>query len=106
MVGKEVSIKVQDDGNHIFLFYRNENIGLHMLEHHFKGGYITSPSHYLAIKQIMQAQVSSSWKSKEKSNKKIIEESIVRTTSFDSRQVIQLFDEVQSRDLNVYAEVM
>jgi len=111
LVGKEIVIKVHDDQDHILLYYRNENVGLHTLEHHFKGGYLTAPSHYLAIKKIMESQRSAFWNGREKNkstkNNKFKEDVVpVRTTNFDSRQVIQLYDEVEVRDLNIYSEVM
>lgn len=110
LVGKEISIKLHEDQNHILLYYRNENVGLHNLEHHYKGGYITSTSHYLAIKKIMESQRASFWngtsKKPIKSKKIILEAEPVRTVGFDSRQVMQLYDEVEQRDLNIYSEVM
>lgn len=110
LVGKEISIKLHEDQNHILLYYRNENVGIHSIEHCFKGGYITSPSHYLAIKKIMESQRANFWKgkSKEKTNNKSKnqEPESVRTASFDSRQVLQFYEEVEQRDLNIYSEAM
>ena len=107
--GKEVVVK-QTDEDHIFVYYRNERIGFHTLEHVFKGGYLTSPSHYLEIKALIEKQSRQAWRNKKLERKNRVKnyevtEPVCRRASFNSNQVIQLFPEVEKRDLRVYEEV-
>lgn len=105
--GKEVVIKEID--NNIFVYYRDERIGIHEIEDRFKGGYITSPSHYLEIKEMSLKQSKLAWREKRlrKSNKQI--NSIKpepQRIGFNSGQLISIFQEVEKRDLNIYEEMI
>jgi transposase len=107
--GKDVVIKEMDD--HIFVYYRDERIAIHEFEDKFKGGYITSPSHYLEIKEITQKQSQLAWRNKrlDRSNKKKLKEinnPEYQRSGFNSGQVIKLFQEVEKRDLNIYEEII
>lgn len=99
-VKKEVVVKTIEE-NKILVYYRNEQIGFHELEECFKGGYHTSPSHYLELKKLAF---------KQRIPKTIItkqteeEEEYEAHISFNAAQVIQLYPEVEQRDLRVYQE--
>ena len=108
-VGKEVVIKEID--NNIFVYYRDERIAIHTFEDKFKGGYITSPTHYLEIKEVTQKQSRHAWRNKklDRSNKKKLKESNkpeYQRSGFNSGQVIKLFQEVEKRDLNIYEGII
>lgn len=107
--GKEVVIREIDEN--IFVYYRDERIGFHELETKFKGGYITSPSHYLEIKEISHKQSRLAWQNKKreraiknKNKHEYIPE--YQRSRFNSGQVIKLFQEVEKRDLNIYEEIV
>ncbi len=107
--GKEVVIREMD--NHLYVYYREERIGVHEIETKYKGGYITSASHYLEMKTITQKQSRLAWK--EKKREREIRNSYkhepkpeYRRTGFNSGQVIKLFQEVEKRDLNIYEEIV
>jgi transposase len=107
--GKEVVIKEID--NHIYIYYRNERIGIHKLVENCKGSYLTCPSHYLEIKLITEKQSSLAWRNKklERNSKKKNKEKVVleyHRSNFNSGQVIKLFQDVEKRDLNIYEEIV
>lgn len=107
--GKEVVIREID--NNIFVYYRDERIAVHSFEDKFKGGYITSPAHYLEIKEVTQRQSRLAWRNKKRdrlSKKKLKETNKpeYQRSGFNSGQVIKLFQEVEKRDLNIYEEVI
>ncbi len=107
--GKEVIVKEIDQN--IFVYYRDERIAFHSLEDKFKGGYITSPSHYLEIKEVTQKQSRLAWRNKrlDRNNKKKLKQINIpeyQRSGFNSGQVIKLFQEVEKRDLNIYEEII
>jgi transposase len=107
--GKEVVIREID--NHIFIYHRDERIGFHEIEEKFKGGYITSPSHYLEMKEITQKQSKLAWRNKKrereiKNSYKYEPKPEYQRTGFNSGQIIKLFQEVEKRDLNIYEEII
>ena len=110
LVGKEVVIREDDFCEQIFIYYRNERVGLHRLETRFKGGYHTSPMHYAEIKKLSEIQ-SKKARMEKKKEKRMKNELRVKNeveyirSDFDSRQVVQLFPEVEKRDLKFYEEV-
>jgi hypothetical protein len=110
LAGKEVVIKEDDIGEYLFVYYRNERVGTHRMEHQFKGGYHTSPMHYAEIKKLTEIQSKRAWvakrqerKTKKEDMKK--EKFEYERTNFNSSQVVQLFPEVEKRDLSSYEEV-
>ncbi len=107
--GKEVVVREMDD--HIFVYYRDERIGIHEIETKSKGGYITSASHYLELKELSNKQSKLAWRNKKrereiKNNYKHEQKPEYQRSRFNSGQVIKLFQEVEKRDLNIYEEMI
>lgn len=110
LAGKEVVIKEDDIGEYLFVYYRNERVGIHRMEQQFKGGYHTSPMHSAEIKKLTEMQSKRAWveKRQERKSKKGVmkkEKFEYVRTNFNSSQVVQLFPEVEKRDLSSYEEV-
>lgn len=107
--GKEIVIRETD--NQIFVYHRDERIAFHELEEKFKGGYITSASHYLEMKEITQKQSKLAWRNKKREREiqnsyKYEPKPEYQRSGFNSGQVIKLFQEVEKRDLNIYEEMI
>ena len=91
------------------IFYRDEKIAVHELEVKSKGKYITSPVHYLEIKNMSERQSREAWKQKrqDRQNFKLVKKEYeIQRTEFNSGQLIKLFQEVEKRDLNIYEEIL
>lgn len=106
--GKEIVVK--EINNNVFVYYRDERIAIHQLENRFKGGYITAPSHYLEIKAMTEKQSKAAWKQKRQEIQREKEihykEQETQRSSFNSGQLIKLYQEVEKRDLNIYEEMI
>lgn len=107
--GKEVVVKEID--NNIFVYYRDERIAIHSLENKRKGGYLTLYSHMQEIREMTQKQSRLAWRNKriERTKKKKIKETNnteYQRSGFNSGQLINLFQEVEKRDLNIYEEII
>lgn len=104
--GKEVVIKEVDDGIHVV--YREQKIAFHKLEENYKGIYITSPSHHYEIKLTSEKRSKQAWKNRSRDRKiknKELEQIEYKKINFNSNQLLRNFEEVQSRDLNIYQEL-
>lgn len=105
--GKEVVVKEFD--HNIFIYYRDERIAIHTIETRFKGGYITSPSHYLEIKAMTERQSKLAWRQKRQERKQVKSSQPnpdTQRSGFNSGQLIKLYQEVEKRDLNIYEEII
>jgi len=62
---------------------------------------------FVKIKEIMESQRRAFWKRRPPKTNAIKEDVLpVRTSSFNSSQVVQLFEEMAQRNLDIYNEVM
>ena len=106
--GKEIIVKEID--NTIHVIYREQKIAYHKIEETYKGCYITAPAHSLEIKELSLRRSKIAWKNKKRerlTNKKEVSNDFeYKKINFNSNQLTNNFEDVQSRDLSIYEEVI
>jgi len=107
LAGKEIVVKEVNDT--IEIIYREQKVAYHKLEEKYKGIYITSKSHYQEIKLVSERRSKQAWKNKRRErllkSKSNCSRSEYQKINFNSKQLLQTFEDVQSRDLNIYEEL-
>lgn len=102
---KEITIK-QVNEDSILVYYRDNLITHHNLELKFKGGYITCPSHFVKLRELVFNYANRKPKQKEKIKPLIEDQEFVPSIRFNPARTIEQFAEVQTRDLQAYQEVV